>query len=87
MNIKITIILKEHRIDVFIGNLKDNIQHEVHIWEYDSLKKEFRVARKFERKIMATRNSTTHNYKYGSVVTPILPQPTGLTPQQLEENG
>ena len=34
---------------------------------------------------MATRKSTTHNYKHGSVSLPILPQPTRLTPQQLEE--
>ena len=34
---------------------------------------------------MATRKHTTHNYKDGSVVAPSLPQPTRLTPQQLEE--
>ena len=35
---------------------------------------------------MAKRRSTTHNYKYGSVATPSLPQPTRLIPQKLEEN-
>ena len=45
----------------------------------------FRVARNVERKIIATRRSTTHNYKDGSVVAPSLPQPTKLTPQQLDE--
>jgi len=34
---------------------------------------------------MTTRKSTPHNYKDGSVVYPSLPQPTRLTPQQLEE--
>ena len=34
---------------------------------------------------MATRKSTNHNYKDGSVVGPSHPQPTRLTPQQLEE--
>ena len=38
-----------------------------------------------ESKIMATTKSTPHNYKYGSVVSPSLPQPTRVTPQQLEE--
>ena len=38
-----------------------------------------------ERKIMATRKHTTHNYKDGSVVAPSLPQPIRMTPQQLEE--
>ena len=34
---------------------------------------------------MAITKYTTHNYKYGIVVALILPQPTRLTPQQLEE--
>ena len=72
-------------IDVFIGTLKDNIQHEVRVWEPDSLEKAFRLARKIECKIMATRKPTTHIYKNGSVSSPRLPQPTRLTPLQLEE--
>ena len=70
---------------MFIGNLKDNIQHDVCLWEPDSLEKAFGLARKMESKIMATRKHTTHNYKDGSVVAPSLPQPIRLTPQQLEE--
>eukprot|EP00253_Pinus_taeda_P021423 PITA_21423 len=85
LNIMVKDIPEEHRIDVFIGNLKDNIQHKVRLWEPDSLEKAFRLARKIESKIMATRKPTTHNYKYGSVVVPSLPQPTSLTPQQFEE--
>ena len=85
LNIRVKDIPEEHRIDVFIGTLKDNIQHDVRLWEPDSLEKAFRLARKMESKIMATRKPTTHNYKDGSVVAPSLPQPTRLTPQQLEE--
>ena len=85
LNIRVTDIPEEHRIDVFIGTLKDNIQHEVFIWEPDSLDKAFRLARKIESKIMATRKPTTHIYKYGTVATPRLPQPTRLTSQQLED--
>ena len=84
LNIRVTDIPEEHRIDLFIGTLKGNIQHEVHVLEPDSLEKEFRLARKIECKIMATRKPTTHYYKEG-VVTPIFPQPTRLTPQKLEE--
>ena len=29
LNIRVTDIPEEHRIDVFIGTLKDNIQHQV----------------------------------------------------------
>ena len=70
---------------MFIGSLKDNIQHDVCFWEPDSLEKAFRLARKMERKIMATKKHTTHNYKDGSVVAPSLPEPIRLTPQQSEE--
>eukprot|EP00253_Pinus_taeda_P002770 PITA_02770 len=85
LTIRVNDILEEHRVDVFIGNLKDNIQHEVHLWEPDALEKKIRLARKIERKIMATRKPTTHNYKDGSVAAPRLPRPTRLTSQQLEE--
>ena len=84
LNISVKNIPKEHRIDVCIGSLKDNIQHDVHLWEPASLEKAFRLARKMESKIMATRKHTTHNYKDGSVAAS-LPQPIRLTPQQLEE--
>eukprot|EP00253_Pinus_taeda_P009120 PITA_09120 len=85
LNIRVKYILEEHRIDVFIATLKDNMKHEVHLWEPDSLKKAFRLARKMESKIMAIRKPTTHNYKDGSVVDPSLPQPIRLKPQQMEE--
>ena len=70
LNIRVKNIPEEHRIDVFVGILKDNIQHDVCLWEPDSLEKAFRLARKMESKIMATRKYTTHNYKDGSVVAP-----------------
>ena len=85
LNIRVNDILEEHTIDVFIENLKDNIQHEVCLWEPDSLEKEFRLVRKNESKILATRKHTTHNYKDGSVSTRSLPKLTRFTPQQLEE--
>ena len=73
LNIRVTDISEEHRIDLFLGSLKDNIQHEVRVLEPDSLEKAFRLARKMESKIMATRKYTTHNYKDRSVVAPSLP--------------
>jgi len=84
LNIKVYGIPDGHRIDVFVGNLKDNIQHEICLWEPDSLEKAFKVARKIKRKIMVTKNSTTHNYKGGSFVAISLPKPTRLIPKQLE---
>ena len=68
LNIRVTDITEEHRIDLFVGTLKDNIQHEVCILEPDSLEKAFRLARKIECKIMATRKPTTHFYKEGTLL-------------------
>jgi len=81
LNIRVNYIPEEHMIDVFIRNLKDNIQHEVRLWEPDSLEKEFRLKRKITSKIMETRKPTTHNYKDGSVVAPSFPKHTRLTTQ------
>eukprot|EP00253_Pinus_taeda_P020026 PITA_20026 len=61
LNIRVKNIPEEHRIDVFIGNLKDNIQHDVCLWEPDSLEKAFMLARKMESKVMATRKYTKGN--------------------------
>jgi hypothetical protein len=86
LNIKVTDILDEHLIDVFVGNLKDKIQHEVHLWEPKSLENAFRVARNVENKNMgtATRRPTPNIYQKNNVPSKT-PQPTRLTPQQLEE--
>jgi hypothetical protein len=56
LNIKVTNIADEHLIDVFIGNLKDNIQHEVLLWEPKSLENAFKVGKNVESKNMAMAN-------------------------------
>ena len=51
LNIKVTVIPYEHLIDVVIGTLKDNIQHEVCLWEPKSLENAFKVEINVEVKI------------------------------------
>jgi hypothetical protein len=87
LNIKVTNIPDEHLIDVFIGTLKDNIQHEVLLWEPKSLENAFRVARNVESKnmAMATRRTNPNIYRENNAPSSKTPQPTRLTPQQLEE--
>jgi hypothetical protein len=65
LNIKVTYIPYEHLIDVFIGTLKDNIQHEVLLWEPKSLENAFRVAINVESKNMAmdTRRTNPNIYR------------------------
>jgi hypothetical protein len=87
LNIKVTDIPDEHLIDVFIGTLKDNIQHEVLLWEPKSLENAFKVARNFESKnmAMATRKTNPNIYREKNAPSSKTPQPTRLTPQQFEE--
>jgi hypothetical protein len=82
LNIKVADILDEHLIDVLIGTLRDNIQHEP-----KSLENEFRVERNVKSKNMATatRRTTPNIYRENNVHSSKTPQPTRLTPQQLEE--
>jgi hypothetical protein len=86
-NIKVTDILDEHLIDVFIGNLKDNIQHEVRLWVPKSLENAFRVVRNVETKnmAMASRRTIPNIYRENNVPSSKTHKPTRLTPQQLEE--
>jgi len=87
LNIKVTDIPDEHLIDVFIGTLRDNIQHEVHLWEPKSLENAFRVARNVESKnmAMATRRTNPNSYIENNAPSSKTPQPTRWTPQQLKE--
>jgi hypothetical protein len=87
LNIKVKDIPNEHLIDVFIGTLKDNIQHEVLLWETKSLENVFRVVRNVESKNMGmdTRRTTPNIYRENNVPSSKPHQPTRLTPQQLEE--
>ena len=43
-------ILDDKLLDLFIGTLKDNIQHDIRLLEPTSLEKYFMVARKVESK-------------------------------------
>jgi hypothetical protein len=86
-NIKVKNIPNEHLIDVFIGTLKDNIQHEVLLWEPKSLENAFRMARNVESKNMSmnTRRTNPNIYRENNAPSSKTPQPTRLTPQKLEQ--
>ena len=79
-------ILGDKLLDLFIGTLKDKIQHEVHLFEQTSLENDFMVARKVESKnmAMATRRTTSNTYRENNVPSNP-PQPTRMTLQQMDE--
>jgi hypothetical protein len=87
LNIKVIDIPDEHMIDVFIGTLRDKIQHDVRLWEPKSLENAFKVTRNVESKIiaMATRRTNPNIYRENNAPSSKTPQPTRLTTQQLEE--
>ena len=59
LSLRVEGIADDKVLDLFIGTLKDNIQHEVCIFEPASLEKAFMVARKVESKnlVMDTRRT------------------------------
>ena len=80
-------ILDDKLLDFFIGTLKDNFKHEVHLLEPTSLEKDSMVATKVEIKnmVMATRRTTSNTYRENNVPYSNPPQPTRFTPQQMDE--
>ena len=74
-------------LDLFIGTLKDNIQHDVLLFEPSSLEKAFMMARKVESKnmTMTTRKSFSNAYRENNV--PSSKPPKRLAHQQLDEEG
>ena len=87
LSLRVEGIADDKLLDLFIGTLKDNIQHEVRLFKPTSLEKAFMVARKVESKnlAMATRRTTPNTSKESNFPSMNNPQPTRLTPQQLEE--
>ena len=78
-------ISEDNLLDIFIGTFKDNIQHEVRLFEPSSLEKAFMMARKVENKNMAmnTRKALSNTYRENNV--PYYELPQRFTPQQLDE--
>jgi len=53
LSLRVTNILDDYFLDLFMGTLNESIQHEVHLWEPQSLEKDFCVARNVENNVMA----------------------------------
>ena len=80
-------IQNENLLDLFIGTLKDNIQHEVRLFEPTSLEMAFRMERKVESKnvVMDTKRFPSNAYRENNAPSSNLPKPTRLMPQQMDE--
>jgi hypothetical protein len=68
-----------------MGNLKGNIQHEVHLFELKSLEKDFSMEMKVEKKNTTTIRVETNNYRDNNVPSSNPTALTNLTPQKIDE--
>ena len=84
LSLRVKNILEYNLLYLFIGTLKDIIQHEACLFEPSFLEKDFMMARKVETKnmVMTTRNTTSNTSRENDVPSN---QPQRSTPQQLEE--
>ena len=78
-------IIEENLNDLFLGGLKDHIQHEVRMFCPSSVNDSFTLARRVEEKFLISRKQGANLAKEKGYSTPYLPQPTRLTPQQIAE--
>jgi hypothetical protein len=87
LSLRVNDIPEDKLLDIFIGTLKYNIQHEVCLFEPTTLDKAFMVERKVESQNIAmdTRRTTANTYKDINVSYSNPPQLTRLTPQKMDE--
>jgi hypothetical protein len=87
LSLRVKNIPTDNLLDLFMGTLKDNIQHELRILEPTSLEKAFKLARRVESKNMAmtTKRFPSNAYSENNAPSSNLPKPTGLMPQQMDE--
>ena len=87
LSFRVKNIPNDNLLDLFMGTLKDNIQHELCILEPTSLEKAFKLERRVECKnmAMATKRFPSNTYKENNIPSSNLPKPTRLTPQQMDE--
>ena len=87
LSLRVKNIPTDNLLDLFMGTLKDNIQHELCIIEPTSLEMTFKLARGVESKNMAmtTKRFPSNPYRENNAPSSNLPKPTRLTPQQMDE--
>ena len=77
LSLRVDGILDDKLLDLFIGTLKNNIQHQVHLFKPTSLKNYFMVKMKLESKNMemATIRATYNTYRENNVPSSNPPRP------------
>ena len=85
LSLRVDTIIEENLNYLFFDGLKDHIQHEVCMFCPSSVNDSFTLAPRVEEKFLISRKQGANVAKEKGYSTPYLPQPTRLTPQQIEE--
>ena len=85
--LRVNDIPEDRLLDLFIGTLKDNIQHEVCLFEPTALEMAFRMEWKVESNnmVMTTKRFPSNSYRESNAPYSNLTKPTRLMPQQMDE--
>ena len=78
-------IIEENLNDLFLGGLKDNIQHEVRMFCHSLVNESFILACRVKEKFLIPRKKGANVIREKWYSTHSLSQSTRLTPQQIEE--
>ena len=85
LSLRVDTITKEKLNDLFLGGLKDHIQHEVHMFCPSLVNESFILACRVEDKFLIPRKQGDNVTREKCYSTPYHPQTTRLTPQQIHE--
>jgi hypothetical protein len=82
-------ISDEHLLEAYMGGLREDIKHEILLSHPTNIMEAMKFARHIQAKNKATHNSTigayTRSRYHFGVHKTIVPQPTRLTPQKIDE--
>ncbi|KAH9291976.1 hypothetical protein KI387_042841, partial [Taxus chinensis] len=85
LSLRVENIPEENLNDLFLGGLKDHIEHEVRMFNPLKLSDSIIMARRAEEKVLCSRRPPFINTKDRSISSPSFSRPIRLTPQQMEE--
>ena len=83
LSLRVDTITEENLNDLFLGGLKDYIQHEVHMFSPSSVNESFILAHRVEEKFFIPRKQEANVTREKCYSTPYHLQPNMLTPQQI----
>ncbi|KAH9323014.1 hypothetical protein KI387_017653, partial [Taxus chinensis] len=85
LSLRVENIPEENLNDLFLGGLKDHIEHEVRMFNPLKLSNSIIMARRAKEKVLCSRRPPFINIRDHSISSPSFSRSIRLTPQQMEE--